>query len=208
MLPLASEWSIVIAGSWNLAILNPEWLAKKIFCKDEVEVELVLVGTRPTIRIRSGNVVFFPSSTRVSISCKEASAAALEEVEAVAVKVLKELPVTPLSGIGVNFAFRAEAPTEALLDCFNLNDGAKLSASGPQILSTGITRAFDDDGNRINYSMELGEDRSVTLKFNFHTPVSDGKEAISAIEKLSAVRLERAEKIIGEVYELSVEESE
>ena len=52
MKPLLADWSIVLVGSWNIAILNPEWLGENVFKEAQFGAEILLVdGVRPQLRI-------------------------------------------------------------------------------------------------------------------------------------------------------------
>jgi hypothetical protein len=102
MKPILTDWTLVLVGSWNLAILNPDWLGKNIFDATQLDAELIIEGVRPRLRFFFEKVLVLPAPDRVIFAPRHPNDADLSAVEEAAKKVLTLLPVTPVSGVGIN----------------------------------------------------------------------------------------------------------
>ncbi|MBK9039205.1 MAG: hypothetical protein IPL83_08600 [Bdellovibrionales bacterium] len=65
----ALDWSVVIAGYWNQAILTPAGIAYRLFKKPKdtpVQVEIPLDGIAP-YRVRDGSIIIMAQPKRLHI---------------------------------------------------------------------------------------------------------------------------------------------
>lgn len=70
MTPVLDEWTIVLAGSWNTAILNPEWLGPNVLETAELEIEMLIGPARPQIKIVAPLVTIASDPTRVVLNAR------------------------------------------------------------------------------------------------------------------------------------------
>lgn len=180
---VANECTIVVIGSWNLAILNPEWLAVNIFRETEVDVEFLIGGARPQIRVAKGGVSITPSERRVVFAAATAEDGELGRMSALAASMLKALPVTPISSFGVNFGFREDAPPPRLLEVFQLADRDKIADAELTPVEWNITRAFDVQNARLNMRLRYNGGDDVKLHFNYHNNVANTASAADILDR-------------------------
>lgn len=194
---IASDTSLVVAGSWNAVIFTPAWVREYGLSrpKDEpfkVQAQVPAVPG-PTFQAPRYTLDEFSYLVRPDILMLQPKGTEKEELEIVENTVsciLKELLHTPVSGIGHNFTFQDAKPDPDLLKVFtvasqDLTDQAPdgCSASGYAITST-FTRNV---GNmQINITREF-DGSSLWVRFNFHYPVSSASQAV---EVLSGAHLE------------------
>jgi hypothetical protein len=50
MRPVVSDWTTVVVGNWNLATLNPTWIAREVREVAEVEIEALIGPSIPDFR--------------------------------------------------------------------------------------------------------------------------------------------------------------
>lgn len=200
MQALTSEWSIVLVGSWNVAILNPNWLATEIYAQEQVHVDVMIAGMNPAIRVRHGRTIITPHSDRVTISCTEATGDAIAEAEQVAVTLLRKLPVTPLAAIGANFAFTVADPPEALTKVFNFNDRQALVSAEASVISADVVRKMSIKDQIANLRLQQVEDGTMNIYLNFHTDVLSSNEAVAAIDNKSKDFLTLSLQTMGALY--------
>src|SRR5262245_61886273 len=122
MVPALDEWTIVIVGSWNVAILNPEWVGREVLEVPNVEMELLFGNMRPSLRISSPQVSVIPTSMQVVINPRHATDESLQAAERAAIILLDKLRVTPITAIGINFAYNEEAVPPGIAGLFTIAD--------------------------------------------------------------------------------------
>ena len=178
--------SIVIVGSWNPAILQPEWLAHEIFSypdQERVPVQMEL-SPRPGLppRFTIENLTFVPDYERLTITPVTGEGIEIDDttlnlMEEKALLVLDQLPHTPISAFGQNFEFTEEHPGDALLSVFELNDDfanhAQFTYTSASIT---VSTALQLDNRVLNFT-RIFKDGRVTVKFNFHYKAATTREA-------------------------------
>ena len=126
----------------------------------------------------------------------------------VAVKILTELPHTPLAAVGLNYHFVADQLDEAVLKIFDLRDNNILSDATFKIQSTVIQRKILIGDQTVNLSLTLGEDNKVQIFFNFHKDTPSSKEAIEFLSAHATDLKQKAFEILSKIYKLNVEQGE
>lgn len=115
---IASETSLVVAGSWNAAILTPTWmlrhgLDRPIGEASRVQVFLPAVqGAQfdfPRYALDQFAYVVRPDALLVTPNNENPDS--FDAAEGASARVLRVLMHTPISGIGHNFEFRDAAST-------------------------------------------------------------------------------------------------
>lgn len=208
MQPVAEDYTIVIPGNWNLAILNPDWIARTLFQAEGVEAQITIVAGTTSLRYRHNQVIIAPNANRVLFSTSELSAENLAAAEAAAERILEQLPVTPVSGVGINFGYRQDQIPENVADIFNAADVAALAARDLAITRLSVTRTIRYDERDLRLRLTQTEDNSLRVHLNYHKAVGSSEEARQAIHQKVAAYLAHGEGILRDIYGLELEADE
>jgi hypothetical protein len=204
MKAVSGDWTIVLAGSWNMAILNPSWMAREIFCADPITVEVVVGEGTLALRYSHHNVAITPHPERIIFNATDASEAGLQTVEELACRLLEKLPVTPLVGVGINFGFEEDDVRRDVSEIFNIRDTGKFAEHNLPVSRSSIIRQIDDyDDRQINFRMSL-ENAILRMHFNFHKPVEAGPQAIAALRGKAVEYKDFSLSLLRTLYDLEI----
>lgn len=199
------DWTIVLRGSWNLALLTPEWVAKTLYATEELEVEVALKPAAHRMRYFYEDALFIPEAERVIIGMRRYREGLQLENEALAVRLLEELPHTPLVAIGVNYGFSVSEPLEPLHAIFVLPDNTPLAEAGFALGETSIVRQMRKDDHIINLRQTL-RDGEIHVHLNFHFPIVDREAAPKLLVGLTERTRTAALTLLREIYGATFEE--
>lgn len=186
----------VIRGNFNPFIFSPEWLkAQGIW--DTGEVHLALGAVVDGIRFRSPD-----SRVEWQVDNKSMAITSVSDSALLAGRVLRALPHTPVSAIGVNFTYASEkwdSPTVPLLGEKSLTDLPQ--KWNPEIMSwSGV---FHLEDIRIAMTVACGSE-GISVTFNHHKSVVSATEAAAIADRFAMFRGE-SEKMISEILGGNVE---
>lgn len=171
------DWNVVVAGAWNVAILTPKGIAKRLFrLGDEVPVEVLInLEGPPLVRVRYDGLIVEPSSQRLVVTPVESTAARLKKAANVALAALGGLPETPFIAAGVNVRFvMAELP-DGLLDQTRSKLADVLDETY-EIHARQIRHTLGWQAGSLNMEVAQENDTHGSLVFNFHRQSSDRAE--------------------------------
>lgn len=200
MKPVFEDWTIVVVGSWNTAILNPDWVSKKVLGVEEVGVELMVGPGTMNITLHHPGLRIIPTRSRVIVGAQEE--ASVPSAETAMVTILEQLPVTPVTSMGINFGYVESNPSSELLAIFNLTDTDRLSDAGHEIVESSVYRSFKAEGvftHKLRLTLAGGE---VKLHSNFHLDVTDAEAAAAALKGATADRNTWNKKFLADMYDL------
>ena len=160
-------WTVVLAGAWNTQIFQPDWVARQIFGAESVELQIALTPSVLNLRYIAADATLVVHGERLIFGAKHPTKEGLSACELYANKVIELLPHTPISAIGVNFAFMQDAPSDEFVRIFDLVDNGPLSDADMIITSSQINRAFRIGNATLNLQLSLDGARLNCL-FNFH----------------------------------------
>ncbi len=212
---IPSETSLVVAGSWNAAILTPAWMLQHGFQRDAGEPSNVQVFL-PAVQ---GAVFEFPRFVLDELSYvvrpdtllilpSDSTPERFVLAEQVTARVVRVLSHTPITGIGHNFEFReAEpAPQEVAVFTGSRQDLVDQMPEGWAPAGVVITSSFKNGAETVHVNIQRQWDGgAISVKFNFHHPVSDVDQAIAVLEGTGgylkmAQNLEFAKTVIASLY--------
>ncbi|MBB2960726.1 hypothetical protein [Methylobacterium sp. R2-1] len=208
MKPLLSNWTIVLAGRWNMEILNPEWVTEKIFGKENAEIDLVLNGMQANIRYRFDNLSFVPQPNNVIFSVNDTEDASLQSIEDAACKLLQALPITPITALGINFTYIEDETPLTIAKLFNISDSSKLADYGLAIKKTRIRREIDFADRQLNLIISQLEGTASRIALNYHVPTNDTAVALEALRGHTVGLRHRSEDLLSTIYDLTVQDDE
>lgn len=185
-MPEAFNWNTVVIGSWNLAILSPDGIRRRLFeLPESANVELEIAVDRPGFyRVGHGGVLVAPTAVGLEIATRTPSAESLERATRLAQLALQGLPETPVSAAGVNIRYRlAEIPNH-LFDLMRARLDETLSDAEFRVTATLIRKTLALPPGVVNLQLHYQETAG-TLEFNFHR---DGTVPSELSEWLGRVR--------------------
>jgi hypothetical protein len=209
MTPSLDTWGIVLAGYWNRMIFTPDWVGSKLFHQDNIETEIAILPVFPVI-YRHPEVSLEASGSRLVFRPRADTPRALRRAEEMALTVLRDLPNTPLIGVGVNFSFAERNPPEGLLRLFNFADAPLIAQEGWEMPERRLIRKLTGEYRTMNLVLGyVGE--SVTVEVNFHTDTQGASPTVNAaaqaaIEGRTAQLKNIALTFLRNVYHLDLEE--
>lgn len=169
--PIREGHSIVIAGSWNVRIFSPQWVLENLVTTPAADVTLSVSTNSPALplRLQFEGVYLHTGSDRLMLLPVTLNDHSLEHVQAVADRLLTQLPHTPLTAIGVNLTYLEDQPAPELLSLFQGPDIAPLSDLGTALKTSYIRRTIEIEGKILNLALELRSNNKLAIDFNYHS---------------------------------------
>ncbi len=186
-------------------LLTPNWVGKHLFNREEIDVAFPMMPAHP-LRFSADKVFFTPSDDRALINLEVVDGEAWQKAEEIALRLLDNLPHTPISAFGINFLFSEDDPSPELLRIFEFTDMDRLTRFGCRSESFRIQRSFSlDDDLKLNLKVEFTESAKLRFDLNFHFAVSGAQEAKQLLRGKTAICKLRTYKLMKEVYDLELE---
>lgn len=212
---IPTETSLVVAGSWNAAILTPAWFSQHALGRpagEQARVQVffpVVPGALlefPRYSIEALSYIVRPDAFIVAPS--NITPEALHISEAAVARVLQVLSHTPITGVGHNFEFRDQAPSpeEAVIFTTSRQDVADRMPAGWTPTSALITSSFKNETETVQINVQRYWDSgTISVKFNFHHAVSNAEQAIAVLEGAGHYQritqnLDLAKRLIKSLY--------
>jgi hypothetical protein len=190
---ITQDATLVMVGSWNLAILNPKWFADQIMHVPPGTQFKVEMAVGPTLQLRAtiDGLIFIPAIDRVIMAPREETDELIRLVDNAAVDLYKKLPYTPIEAVGYNFTYELEEHeafsgvvdfrTEVYEEVYKKLD-CKSASTSTMLHSIQI----GDEPGLLNLTYKIAEGRKA-LVLNYHHPVEFSAEKInSALGKFYA----------------------
>ncbi len=171
------DWSVVINGSWNRAILTPAGITERLFKLKEttaIDVEVAINGIAPH-RVSYGGLRVRVSNTQIIIDLAECRFELLSKAMEAGRNVLESLPETPLIAAGFNIKYKidhVDSPlAKKILSPFNA-----LSDLDLEIESSTLEKQLSFDSGSLNIKGQITEPTEMLLFLNFHLESTDRHE--------------------------------
>jgi hypothetical protein len=163
-------WNIVIAGAWNVAILTPDGIRKRLFelpSGTPVEVE-VSIDRPGLLRVIHDSLVVTPTSQALEVAPQKLEAVALQRAAEVAQRALRSLPETPTSAAGVNIRYQFPALPDGLLELLRAPTDDVFSDADYVIEGSLTKRSLTLSPGVINVEINSGRSGDGAVTMNFH----------------------------------------
>lgn len=190
---IADKVTLVLVGAFNPAILTPEWIARNGLGLEpgvDFQVEMLApLGVAAPARYSFNGISYSATLRNVTFYLDPNAIQAGEQTLTAAANILQQLPHTPIAGLGFNFAFLVEQPTESLLSLLTTKDDLVAAMSTDIADAEVVTRRW---GNSLRWSEALVNidcelaGGQATIRFNFHYSTE------SAVEAGRILRIENA----------------
>lgn len=201
--------TLVISGSWNPSIFQPEWIASNILGipkGEKINVAQCVIpnddGNHKLINF-FGNIGISSLGHRLEIFVNSGDNQTSDKSEEIAIKVLKALPHTPLQALGINFLFVEADPSGDLLDKLKTHEGLEKKHRIKQYNLTS-TMVVDEDTD-FNFYRTVN-DSGLRFSLNFHTLVET--ESFKCLTGAIKKRLDFSVEFLRENYGVEVEGTE
>lgn len=200
------RFTIVVVGSWNVAIFSPAWIGKNILNTNTVTLE---VGVEPGLprRLTAEDVTVIPRGSRIMVTPANTSNATLERMEDAVCRIMELLNHTPVSGVGVNFGYEVKPLPSHLSSDIPVLLAQKLASEGLVVQSREIKWTVGYDKERktvLNLSVDIQRDLAI-IGFNFHSDVRTIEEAIECVRGKVIAHRDRTAGVLENVLGLRSE---
>ena len=164
-----NDWSVVVIGHWNRAILSPAGISKWLFNLPEgtpVQVLVPLDVVAP-YHIRHENVTVIPGNDRLIVHPVENNVDQLVQAIRIAQRALEHLPQTPVSAAGLNLRYKSEIAID-VIDQITANPwDDRISEEGLIVASRSIARSVQWRGGTITANIQQDQAGACSLLLNF-----------------------------------------
>jgi hypothetical protein len=195
---IGDKTTVVLAGAFNPAILLPPWVAVHGLghpAGQDFQVEMLApVGGTGQARFAFDGIAYSAGFKNFILHLDGAQVAQSERAVVAVANILRQLPHTPVTGIGFNFCFLVEEPSASLLALMTTHDG--------------LTDSFDGDsevvtlrwGNTVKWEQAIvsadcelaGGQAIVTFNFHYSTDSANVAEQILRSAGVFAKHQQRA----------------
>lgn len=201
------NWSIVLVGAWNTAILTPDWLTNQLGTSGPIQIEFPIGNPLMPIRYTLNGVHLVVTRDHVVLAPSADAPEILNRIESYSRSILTVLVHTPVSAIGINFAFQEEAPSDDLKKLFKAPDLSRIADADFVVEATEIKRQLQmPQGGILNLSLRQTNGSQVVVNLNFHRDVDGASAAASYLDGRVTEYRELATKFLQEAYELDLGE--
>lgn len=206
MQPIVTEWTVVVTGNWNPGIFSPTWVGQQLLNAEQIEAEATLSNQALAgLRLLSENAIVIPRPDRLVIGARRPTDEALALIEAATARALEILEHTPVTGLGINFGYREENPSEELLHIFDVSDRRGIADFGGELRRTEISREIGLEDGVLNFRVSL-QDAHVEAHANFHHQIGNAREASQLLNGLVVQRRDSLLRLLSDVYGLELDE--
>jgi hypothetical protein len=178
---IADKTTVVLAGSFNPAILTPQWVAVHGLGQpagQEFQVEMISpVGGAGATRFSFDGLSYSAGFRNVTLHLDGTQPAQCRASLRAAANILAQLPHTPVAGLGFNFAFSVDEPPDELLSLLTTHDGMTDSFPiAPEVVARkwGNTVKWNDALVTVGCELVGGQ---AFITFNFHYSTASAKDA-------------------------------
>ena len=198
------DWSVVVVGFWNRAILTPAGVGRRLFQLQEgtpLQVEIPLEGLAP-YRVRHEGLIVTAGNRRLEIATESPSIPSLERAMTAAATAIDSLPETPLSAAGFNARFNIHDPPDELTEAFMTSLDQRISDADLTIASRQIQRTvkygegvlniqvLEETPTKVSLNFHLDSTNSNALKQWLRTPINDVERTVDLVmDKVIGVSL-------------------
>lgn len=200
-----TDWSVIIVGRWNQAILTPAGIAKYLFKVQDpktLEIAVPMDGISP-YQVKSPNSAIVVTTEinllRIHLLVKDYDT--LCDAMKIGVNALESLPETPVTAAGFNVKFRSSDYDSSQISLVSSDIDGILSDLSYRILSRTINRSLEYNGGKLNLVITI-TDSGFDVTFNFHR---DSKDLTDLVQWLQTTKEEIEPKVIEILQALKLE---
>lgn len=192
MLLINDSLTVVFVGDWNKLYIQPDWVAKHVYGKEEIEIGVNGQGSDFFVSYRSDGVIISPGQSRMLFSTTDTDNSTINNLCQCLNRFIEKAytPQTFSYGINIEFIEENGIMFAEVLDA--MSDTNAIVESGYEVISTKVHRALKSGDEVINMDSELAS-KNLIVSFNKHYAAADGKTTFNA---------ERIKDFITECYRI------
>lgn len=192
--------TLVIAGTWNIAIFTEDWVRANILVNDELMNIMHPKLPFYSLKFDLDKISFYITPDRLNFQAKDHSYKAYTDIVKYCRVLCRNLGHTPVNELGVNFEYEMNNK-EDLLDGHCHNEEI-ISALNCTIDSWCITRRMSfDDGEQLNLRFTKTSQEALS-NFNFYRKLkvaSDVLDIFGDSDDFIKTKKDKADEIMGKL---------
>lgn len=196
---------LIIVGSWNKAILSPDWVSRYIFPNTEMHIELPINNSNASLKFNAKNIALNVIDQRLLFYTAIPSNESFDLIGETAMSLCRFLPHTPVSSFGINHIFESSRDEIKETKLFELLDNNLIIENGYTIqgIKTVRTIKLEDCTLNLSYSQE---NEIIIYDFNYHYNISSLEEFIQKFDPQNiSQKKDNAIKFLSNIYGLNLE---
>lgn len=201
------NWSVVVRGAWNRAILTPQWVARNVFGLPEntpIQIEVPMDMHAPW-RLKHNGVALVAGSPLLEAVAESPEYQTLDRARKYCLQAIRELPKTPFAAVGVNIRFAATETPEGVAHLVAARLDDVLADADCRIQSYYTRRTVDFRDGVINLEIGIGEGGQLDVVFNFHRASNDQGELESWLEIPMDELRQRVESLVERILNVEAQ---
>ena len=167
MVFVRDSFTIVLLGDWNKLYMQPDWVAKNVYEKQEIEIGVNGQGTDFKITYRCNGVMIAPTQSQVMFTACDVEERTIVYVVKCVNNFLMKATTPILLAYGLNCEF-VDSDGAILADVIDsMSDNSAIIEQGYEINAAKIARTLIKDDIILNVEM-MHEGNETKIHFNEH----------------------------------------
>lgn len=190
MKAIAERTTLVLAGAFNPAILVPQWVAVHglgYTPNDQFQVEMLapILGGGQS-RYTFDGLSYSAGFRNVTFHLDDTNPIQAQRAITTAASILEKLPHTPISGLGINFAFLVTEPLPAMLAFMTDHEAMTETFSDEtEVVTRGWGNTLKWESALVNFECEVAGGQA-TIAINFHYSTDSAAQAVDILRDANA----------------------
>jgi len=195
--------TVVLAGSFNPAILTPQWISRHGLQEPVGQNFVVEMATQfgpigGIQRFTFGGISYSPNFNNITFFVGAADAVGRQRTCSAAARMLETLPHTPIQGVGFNFVFLIAEPSQELLQLLRANETlAAALTDGAEVVARGWSNVLRWREAVVTYQTQIDAQQQAMVEVNFHYGVTTAAAAAAVLGDLTAYETHFAAAVAG-----------
>lgn len=196
------DWSVVVIGRWNRAILTPAGIGQRLFRVDEgtpLEVLIAIDALGPPL-VKHDGLTVVAGSDRLIVQPDALNRDGVAKSCEIARNAISSLPETPLSAVGINLKYRCEDYFEPIDNAFTTEIDTRATELGLNRIESQLQQSYNFASGRVNVIVAIGEDGKRSLAFNFEWQTNKKDDHLNwlatSFDTLTPLMIKVAEEIL------------
>jgi hypothetical protein len=200
------QFSLVIVGRWNAAILSPAWLAKEVFGEAEMGIMFPVLGWGPPV-FRVADINIAVTDSTLTFAPRKDTDDVLTRIENAGRHILRTLPHTPIMAFGENYHYIVGDPPPEITNVLNNEDTSRLAQQGA-IAETVLIRSMRLPACQLNLKIAFGQPCHIDLNYHYAptAPLGAAEAMEKAMENTFVKNRDHGIELLKTVYKLTLDE--